>query len=239
MDEQLQRLAVLVPSPVASSKKGGIAFSFAEQSSHQAIVLRLARTLSGLRAARVLLDQGYCQEQAAICRMVNEFQDDVTFLALASMEEIAPPILTRYLEGFFAPESSADQYRVGDRIKGRPMVSRKDILNYIARQSMSEVDQFGHSNAGLAISFAFSGYVHGAAGHTMEMFDPGLDMFSSKLDKGHPLRRAHEDDIWNYYFRGILAFGYAALAMRDVAAQRDYQEFRGVFEAESGDRAPV
>src|SRR5688572_24186819 len=59
----------------------GQAFRYREKGAHQAIVQKLARLISGLHAARLLLHAGFLQEEAALHRMIDEFQEDATFLA--------------------------------------------------------------------------------------------------------------------------------------------------------------
>jgi hypothetical protein len=42
------------------------------------------------------------------------------------------------------------------------------------------------------------------------------------------------DDLWNYFYRGILAFAYAAKAFGDEALFSKIREYHSHFEALSG-----
>lgn len=237
LDVQLSHLAQLIPKPVLRRTEKGIICEFDGQSPKAAILLKLARIISGLRSARILLDVNLLQEQAAICRIVNELIDDVTFLALASFEADTPDILSRYLMSFFAPEESLNQLKLGNRVKGRDIVGRKQIHNYISQHPSSIGDSFTTSNVGLALSFAFSGYIHGNALHILEMYDPKTGRFQTNASEHHPLHSDHQNDIWNYYFRAILAVGLAAKAFDDDETMETYSHFRTSFEEKSGNRA--
>lgn len=215
---------------------GVVQYRFAEKTAKQAMILRLARIVSGLRAANTLLELGYLQEQAAICRMVDEFQDDVVFLTLATLEHPTPALLQKYLNSVFEDERSIDDFRAGSRVKGRALVGRKDITNYISRHESAEVDHFQTSNAALAVSYTLSGFIHGASTHIMEMYDPVSNKFVTEPSPAHPLYADHAYGIWDHYYRGLLAFGYAARAFDDNLAMRSFQAFREIFETESGDR---
>lgn len=69
-----------VPPPQRVPYKDGFVFRYTEQTIEQAIIQKLARLISGLHAARILLDHGFFQEQAALQRMLDEFREDVMFL---------------------------------------------------------------------------------------------------------------------------------------------------------------
>lgn len=56
-------------------------FRYTEKTVHQALIQKLARMVSSLHAARLLCDRGLFQEQGAIRRMVDEFHEDIFFLA--------------------------------------------------------------------------------------------------------------------------------------------------------------
>lgn len=56
-------------------------FRFKEKTIQHAIVQKLARVVSGLHAARLLLENGLLQEQGAVLRMIDEFPEDIMFLA--------------------------------------------------------------------------------------------------------------------------------------------------------------
>ena len=71
MENSHRELAARVhqPKPVGD----GSLFRYVERDVHQALVQKLARVISGLHAVRLLLAHGFVQEQAALQRMLDEF----------------------------------------------------------------------------------------------------------------------------------------------------------------------
>ena len=51
---------------------------------------------------------------------------------------------------------------------------------------------------------------------------------------GTPLYSHHKDDLWNYFYRGICAFGFAAKAFGDEKLFASIREFRDDFAKRSG-----
>jgi len=236
MQSHLDVLVSSIAPPRRVRLRDGIAYRYFEKTPQQAVVQQLARTISGLRASSLLLAHDLLQEQIAVCRMVNEFEDDITFLTLASMQDPQPDILTRYLEAFYAEETSLQQLESGERVKGRNLVSRKDIAKFLAKVSQDAKGSFEQSNTQLGLSFALSGYVHGASGHIMEMYEPTSGRFVTDRWVDHPLREDHEHDIWNYYYRGILAVVFAAACIGQADVNTSAKRYIEYFKATSGSR---
>src|SRR5438034_1697532 len=130
MDAVFTSFAERVPPPHRVPYKDGFVFRYAERTAHQALVQKLARLLSGLRAARILLARGFFQEQAALQRMLDEFREDIMFLSLGVIRGELTELHREYLDAFYEEEFDND-----DPLKAtqrRPMVPRKRIRAYIA-----------------------------------------------------------------------------------------------------------
>jgi hypothetical protein len=63
MESTLAGLAKRVPPPQRVPILDSFAFRYVEKTIHQAIVQKLARIISGLHAARILLESGFLQER--------------------------------------------------------------------------------------------------------------------------------------------------------------------------------
>lgn len=61
MESTLRTLESRVPAPKLVEHGNGRVFRYTERSIHQAIIQKLARIISGLHAARILLAYGYVQ----------------------------------------------------------------------------------------------------------------------------------------------------------------------------------
>src|ERR671914_2536366 len=81
MEAALDRLVEQVPPAQPVPFRTGFVFRYRERTAQQALVQKLARIITGLRAAHVLLKQGLVQEQAVTQRVLGDLQEDVFFLA--------------------------------------------------------------------------------------------------------------------------------------------------------------
>jgi hypothetical protein len=93
-----------------------------ERTAQQAIVQKLARIITGLRAAHFLLEQGLLQEQAVIERVIDEFHEDVLFLSYGILKGETKNHKS-FLIGFYEEEfdNAASAF---DSTQKRPTVSR-------------------------------------------------------------------------------------------------------------------
>ncbi len=121
-----------VPAPKRTAFGGGHVFRYGERSIHQAIIQKLARIISGLHAARILLAYGFVQELGALQRMLDEFQQDVMFLSQGVINGDLTDLHTRYLDAFYMEELDKPEDPLASKQK-RPMIQRKKILSYLAK----------------------------------------------------------------------------------------------------------
>jgi hypothetical protein len=68
-----------VPPPKQRPWKNGFVFRYTEKTIQQAIIQKLARTISGLYAIDLLLDRGLFQEQGMVQRVLDEIEEDIVF----------------------------------------------------------------------------------------------------------------------------------------------------------------
>src|SRR5205823_1249655 len=115
-----------VPAPIRKAWHGGFVFRYAEQTIHQAIVQKLARTISGLHAVETLLRQGLFQEQGIVQRALDELDEDVVFLSLAVIRDELTQAHKQYLDYFYA-EEFRDPSDIMASHTSRGMVRREKI----------------------------------------------------------------------------------------------------------------
>jgi hypothetical protein len=233
MERTLHGLTRRLPPPQRVPMKDSFAFRYVEKTIHQAVVQKLARIISGLHAARILLESGFIQEQGALQRMLDEFQEDVTFLCYAVIYDDVTDLHRTYLDAFYEEEfDNLDD--VVESTQKRPMVSRQKIRAYLARIEESGLDPSRAVKVTRSISKAYSGYVHGASPHIMEMYGGNPPHFHVAGLRDSALYPDHQDDLWNYFYRGICAFGFAAKAFGDETLFASIQKFRDDFAKHSG-----
>lgn len=233
MESTLHSLSARVKAPIQIPMGDGFAFRYAEKSIHQAIVQKLAKVASGLHAARLLLSAGFIQEQGALHRMLDEFQEDAIFLCYAVINNDVTELHQKYLHAFYMEEFDKPEDPMGSTQK-RPMVSRDKLHAYLARIAGLTEDPHTAQKASRSVSKAFSGYVHGASPHTMEMYGGEPPRFHVCGMKGTPLYYDHAFDLWNYFYRGACAFGIAAKAFGDDELFAQIRKFTVDFARASG-----
>lgn len=211
MDRAVHALAELVPPPQVLPFKDGFVYRHVEQLPQQAIVQKLARLPSGLRAASLLLESGFFQEQAALQRLIDEIGEDVIFLSIPLMYEVDQSLQAEYLQAFFAEEF--DPATGLPTAQDRPMVRRKKIRAWIAQSPVGTQNPSGHIGAARTLSKTYSGYVHAASPQIMDMFGGNPPRFHTSGMLGTPREDEHRQDIANYYYRSITAFTIAARAI--------------------------
>ena len=86
LEQAVNSLADQVPEPKLTEFGDFRAFRYTEKTILQAIVLKLARMVSTLDAARLLLNHGFVQEQACLQRVLDEIQEDIFFLVFGFLQ---------------------------------------------------------------------------------------------------------------------------------------------------------
>ncbi len=145
LDEAVHCLSEAVPLPCMIPFRDGFVFRHVQKLPGQAIVQKLSRLPSGLRAALLLLQHGYFQEQATMQRVLDEIAEDIVFLSSALIAKFLEPIHQEYLDAFFAEEFDLLTGKPG--AQDRPMVSRRKIRASIAQSSIGTLDPSGHIKA--------------------------------------------------------------------------------------------
>ena len=115
----------MVPPPDKVRHGDTFVFRYREQTILQALLQKLARVISGLHAAWLLVENGFLQEQGAVHRMLDEFHEDILFLAFAVINRDQREIHQRYLDAFYKEEFD---HTTLDSSHDREMVPRKKFV---------------------------------------------------------------------------------------------------------------
>ena len=213
--------------------KHSFRFRYEQKSIHQALVQKLARTVSTLHAARILLLNGFVQEQGALQRMLDEFEEDILFLANGVMSGQLTDLHEKYLS-YFYEEEFEDPDNPAISPHDRAMVPRKKIRAYIAQMEDWSLDSSRSVKSAKALSKAYSGYVHGASPHIMEMYGGNPPRFHISGMLQTPRIEAHRKDLWNYFYRGMLSFILVAMVFQNHELAQKLYQYRDWFEKQSG-----
>jgi hypothetical protein len=232
MEDTVHVLAQRVPPPQRVPYKDSFVYRYVEKSIHQALVQKLARLVSTLQAARLLMEHGFVQEQATLQRVLDEIEEDITFLAFGVIFNDMTPLHQSYLDAFFEEEFDADTALKSTQ--KRPMVPRKKIRAYISRVEGAPIDIGREVELCRTLFKVYSGYVHAASPHIMEMYGgapPKFHMHGMPATKRH---REHRTDLWNYFYRSLIAFSIVAKAFGDEALFTAIRDFTREFERLAG-----
>lgn len=221
MEKSLRDLAARVPAPKLVPRGSAVSFRYQEQTIHQAIVQKLARIISGLYAARLLMTQGLFQEQAAVQRILDELGEDVWFLSLGVIKDKLSPLHDEFLKAFYEEEYDKPGDALGSSQK-RPMIARQKIRAWLSNNG-GGADPSTDIEILRTIHKTYSGFVHAASPHIMDMYGGEPPRFHVSSMLGTPHVADHRDDLWNNFYRGIGSFSLAAKAF---GADRLFESIR-------------
>jgi hypothetical protein len=214
LEGAFRQLETKVPPPISKPWRDGFVFRYAEQTIHQAIVQKLARTMSGLHAVETLLERGLFQEQGMMQRALDELGEDVWFLSLGVIGNEITPRHTEFLKYFYA-EEFADPSDVMGSHMSRGMVKREKIRAYIESNGLSGPEAARAKAIGKVLTKVYSGFIHAASPHIMDMYGgmpPRFDVNGASKSFRYA---EHERDALNYFYRAVLAMAVAAKAFGD------------------------
>ena len=232
MEKTVHELAKRIPEPTKVPFKDSFFFRYVEKTIQQAIVQKLARMVSSLRAAELLMAYGFVQEQAALQRVLDEIQEDVLFLSFGAMEKELPSIHREYLDAFYQEEF--DKESAVESTQLRPMIRRKRIHAYLSRIPGASKDISTSVEVARTVSKAYSGYIHAASPQIMDMFGGDPPKFHMRGMLGTERHHEHRADLWNYFYRGNSTFAFAAKAFGDDDLFNQIHAFTNDFERISG-----
>jgi hypothetical protein len=224
MERIVNVFSLRVPAPRRVPFRKSFVYRHVEKTVHQALVQKLARMVSSLHAARLLLETGFVQEQASLQRILDEITEDIWFLALSVINGESTPIHEQYLENFFQEEFDPDEESVSSTDRG--MVSRKKIRAYMDRCASGPKGSSKNLDTARTVSKAYSGYVHAASPQIMDMYGGVTRGFSMRGMHGTIRQAEHRADFWSYMYRGIMACCVTAKAFGDdelFASIREYE----------------
>ena len=233
MEAALVVLQGQVPRPQKIPFKESFVYRYTEQSAYQAVIQKLARVISGLYAAELLLAHGFVQEQGAMHRILDELQEDIIFLVYALIQDDITSLHREYLAAFYQEEFDTPDDPLKSSQK-RPMVPRKRIRAYNARIEETQLNPSHSVELSRTLSKAYSGFVHGASPHIMDMYGGYPPRFHVSGMQGTPRIEEQRKDLWNYFYRGVCAFGLASKGFGNEPLFLSIQRFLNDFEERSG-----
>ncbi|MDB5422423.1 MAG: hypothetical protein JWR59_2370 [Brevundimonas sp.] len=231
MEAGFGKLEAQVPRPRMVRHGEGVTLRYVEQTIHQAILLKLARQISGLNACDVLLANGYVQEQGVVQRTLDELDEDILFLCFGAQDGTVK-LHRKYLKSFWQEEFEEGVAPI-DNTKGRYHIARGDIRDWLGQRLGTPKDD-PSMKALRVVQQTYSGYVHAASPHIMDMCGGPQLRFHLRGMNGTPRIPEHVQDLWNYVYRGLLSANTVALTFGDAETATALRTALTDFEAASG-----
>jgi len=232
MESTVNGFSLRVPAPRRAQFRHSFVYRHVEKTVHQALVQKLARMVSTLRAARLLLDAGFVQEQAALQRILDEIIEDISFLSFSVILGNSEPSHKNYLEWFFQEEFDPNDAVVTS--KSRASVPRRKIQAYLDRCVSGPKGSSKDLDASRTVSKAYSGFVHAASPQIMDMYGGVPPRFHMRGMLGTERQAEHSADLWNYFYRVIIACCLSAKAFGDEELFVSIRKFEAEFLRETG-----
>ena len=133
------------------------------------VYLKGVRWVSLLNASLVLLESGYVHEIGILCRCMDEsFEDMLFFIESHGSDGELTDKQKKVLEDFFQEEFEDPSAPILSTAK-RDRVRRKQIRADIARFPENPINPHDSAQISKTIYSTFSGYVHGAYPHIMDL----------------------------------------------------------------------
>ena len=180
----------------------GNAYRYQEQHIFQAIIQKLARVNSSLRATALLLNNGFVQEQAILQRAIDETNEDIIFLVSAITIDTVTDLHKRFLEAFWEEEVDESGSAIRSQQK-RAMIPRKKIHAYLANFEAFGIDSCTGKEMMRTVHRAYSGFVHGASPQIMEMYGGNPPHFHIKGMLRSPKLQSWTNDFWHHAYRSF------------------------------------
>ncbi|MFC6439428.1 hypothetical protein [Bowmanella sp. JS7-9] len=202
-----------IAPPIKQEFGGGYVYRYREKSYQQAVIQKLARTITGLRALLLLNQNGLLQEQASLQRVLDELDEDIMFLTFPFLFDDRTELHQKYLDAFYEEEFDIPESAIESTQK-RPMISRKKVRAYINKPRGEKSKQSSSIETSRTLSKTYSGYVHCASPQIMELYFGTPLKFQTTGNATSPFYEDHKDDLFNNFFRAIHSFGFASMMLR-------------------------
>jgi len=211
---------VVVPKRVRIG--GNTYFRHVEQSDVLFCYLKGVKLISTLNAGLVLLQAGYTQEIGALCRMADDFCYEILFFMGPFGPSGPSKDQIRMLEDFFKEEFENPADVLGSA-QNRDTVPRRKINAAFGKLAQDQLNPHDAQGTLETVHKAFSGYVHGAYPHIMELYGGSPPRYHLDGMLGTPRIAEWQDQLVTYVYRVIMV---AELTSKRLGANATEQAIR-------------
>ncbi|MEX2527037.1 MAG: hypothetical protein WEA09_05305 [Gemmatimonadota bacterium] len=186
LDGWVNSLANMLPRPVrADVITGGFVWRFEKEGLEVLLLAKVVRISSALGAAWELANLGYTTESSALLRLVDDFAEEIRFMAEARIEGRETKAQTDFREQFFRePPRTPDEFLEQEN---KHYVSRREM-----KKASKRLAEKAGQDGGLLdrtssfISYGLNQYIHGTYGSAMDLYHGRLHRFMVRGLDGQP-----------------------------------------------------
>lgn len=172
----------LMPPVVVDEGPHGVRLQFQSHGPHSAMVGKLVRAVSGIRAALLLAEAGYIAECASVLRIVSDLCREISAIGYAvhAGGEL-PGAVDTFVDQYFTPRARTPE-----------QLAAQEKVRYVSREALMKTEVPVARAAGVDhehklllrrfLDMAYDSYVHGAYETSMELYD---------MQKGGFMMRGH------------------------------------------------
>lgn len=198
-----------IEPPVFMDDNNYSRFRYRTNSESLACFLKGIKIISTLKASLVLLRGGYAQEVGALCRMIDDFCNEIFFLLAPQDGEKLSKDQIRFLEDFFQEELDETRQPLKSKQK-RVNVPVRKIHGTFGKLAGNELNPSDAQELLRTTHQAFSGYLHGAYPHIMEMYGGNPPNFHMSGMLGTPRIQEWWEQILGYVYRTVMISVFVA-----------------------------
>lgn len=192
-------------------------FRHEEQTDTLICFLKGVKLASTMNAALMLFRHGYVQELGALARIADDLFNDILFMLKPLDGDKPSKDQIRFFEEFYQEEFE-DPLNVLAGAQKRDVVARRKLHATFGQLAKDALNPSDAQTMMTTIHAAFSGYIHGAYPHIMELYggNPGRFHMSGMLST--PRIEEWKGQLVTYVHRGIMATVLVArkLGLEDI-----------------------
>ena len=169
LENIFHKMSTKIEAPIFVDIGGIHQWRYEKVSESLVCFLKGVKIISTLNASMVLLKSGYAQEIGALCRMADDYFNEIMFLLIPQDGDKFSQHQIQFLNDFFQEEFDKPTDPFGSTQK-RANVPTKKIHAAFGKVSKSELNSSDAQELLRTTHQALSGYVHGAYPCIMEMY---------------------------------------------------------------------
>jgi len=233
MKKKFNLLHSTIEKPEYIDLGGRKVFRYKNKSANIAMIQYMARVISGLYSAKLLIENTFIQECNTLYRTIDEFNQNILFLSFSLIDNETIKLQQTFLDNFFQEEFDNPENAFLSTQK-RGMVPRNKIRAYISQRSENSVNPSDTQKNSETIDKFYSGFIHGTSVSIIDMYSDNpsqyhLNGVSNEAPSVNLAKQYFEDRL----YESILSLLFIALSFKENDIFEDIQSLRFRFEKQT------